>query len=283
MVPVCLGLLAGSSPAFASGASSNLWYFTKHVEEGGAMTITAVMHDINNPPPDFPGLGAENWELDLTAPAQLVFNTGTNRPVGANYTVGYYRGPIFMAQGSGVPFAHAEATSTNYVSFFSNGDRSELIAALDHGPIYTSTNSGMSWKAITAPGRYKFPLSTAPDGSGFYARVPIEGPRAAPDVVARMAAPATEWYAVAASADGSKLVVSASATQPVPALNIRYSTTAVTLVWPSQYAGFVLEHTTDLNDATWISITNAAQAVGGENRVVIPPSLGNDFFRLRSR
>ena len=106
---------------------------------------------------------------------------------------------IYTTQGSGAPFARAEANSTNYVSIFSNPDRSELIAAVDHGPIYTSTNSGMAWKPITAPGLYTFPLCTAPDGSGFYARVPIDQPHAAQDVTARAKAPAGDWYAVASS------------------------------------------------------------------------------------
>ncbi len=283
LAPVSLGLLAAAPPAFASGTSSNLWHFTKHVEEGGAMTITAVMHDIKNPPPDFHGLGSENFDLDLTAPAQLVFNTGTNRPVGTKYTAGYYRGPIYTAQGSGAPFACAEANSTNCVSIFSNPDRSELIAAVDHGPIYTSTNSGMVWKAITAPGLYKFPLCTAPDGSGFYARVPIDQLHTAQDVTARTKAPVGDWYSVASSSDGSRLIVSASSTQPAPVLNIRCSTTAVTIAWPSQFTGFVLEHSADLGEGTWTTVTNLAQVVGPENRVVVPLAIGNHFFRLRGR
>jgi len=190
---------------------------------------------------------------------------------------------IYTTQGSGAPFARAEANSTNYVSIFSNPDRSELIAAVDHGPIYTSTNSGMAWKPITAPGLYTFPLCTAPDGSGFYARVPIDQPHAAQDVTARTKAPAGDWYAVASSSDGSRLIVSASSTQPAPALNIRYSTTAVTVAWPSQFTGFVLEHSADLGEGTWTTVTNPAQVVGPENRVVVPPAIGNHFFRLRGR
>jgi hypothetical protein len=283
LAPVSLGLLAAVGPALASGTSSNLWEFRKHIEEGGAMTITAVMHDIKSPPPDYHGEGAENFDLDLTAPAQLIFNTGTNRQVGAKYTAGYYRGPIYTARGSGAPFARAEANSTNYVSIFSNPDRSELIAAVDHGLIYTSINSGMAWKAITAPGLYKFPLCTAPDGSGFYARVPIDQPHAAHEVAARAKAPAGDWYAVASSSDGSRLIVSASSTQPAPALNIRYSTTAVIVAWPSQFTGFVLEHSADLGEGTWTTVANPTQVVGPENRVVVPPAIGNQFFRLRGR
>jgi hypothetical protein len=181
------------------------------------------------------------------------------------------------------PDAVNPANSTNYVSIFSNRDRSELVVGIDHGPIYTSTNSGMTWDVITAPGLHKFALSTTPDGAGFYANVPIDQSPLPQDIAARTNAPIAEWYAVASSSDGSKLVVTASASEPTPTLNIRYSIAAVTIVWPAQFTTFALEHTTDLSDGAWTTVTNSVQVVEGENRVVVSPAIGNHFFRLRSR
>jgi hypothetical protein len=100
-------------------------------------------------------------------------------------------------------------TSTNDVSIFSNRDRSELIVAVDHGPIYRSTNSGMTWKSITEPGLHKFPLSTTLDGGGLYAHVPIDRPYS-PNIVAGTNAVIPDWYAVASSSDGSQVVVTTS-------------------------------------------------------------------------
>src|SRR5262249_15211738 len=144
-----------------------------HIEEGGEMTITAVMLDVNHPPPEYKpkvpgGTVSNNWEVDSEAPAQLVFHTPDDGQLGQTYTAGYYRGPIYAT--SRARFATSATTDTNYVSIFSNKARSELIAAVDHGFIYTSTNWGLTWKAITAPGQYEFPLCTAADSSGFYVK-----------------------------------------------------------------------------------------------------------------
>ena len=287
-VSIVLSYLVAPSPGFASGTTSNLWEFRKHVEEGGALTITAVILDQNNPPPDYNsnapgGYDDHGYELDLNAPAQLVIHTGDHKQPGTKFTAGYYRGPIYNSRGSRAPFARSEANSTNFVSIFSNNDRSELIAAVDHGLIYTSTNSGMTWKIITAPGLYKIPLRTAPDGSGLYAHATIAQPLSPPNITNPMNAPLTESYAFAFSAAGSKLVVSASASQPSPTLNIRYSIAGVTIIWPAQFTTFALEHTIDLNDGSWTAVTNAVQVVGGENRVVVSSAIGNHFFRLRDR
>ena len=288
LISFSFGLLLAPGPAFASGTSSNLWDFRKHVEPGGAVTITAVRLDINHPPPDFNpnapgGYDDHGYGLDLTAPAQLVFNTGYGWTNGMDFTAGYYRGPIYAAQGMRAPFVGAEAKSTNWVSIFSNRNRSKLIVAVDHGPIYTSTNCGMAWEVITAPGVHKFPLCTAPDGGGMYAHIPIDRPPSSPGTTAPTNPPSSNWYAVASAPDGSKLVVTASSSQPTPTLNIRYSTTGVTIVWPAQFTAFVLEHNTDFDGGMWTTITNSVQLMEGENRVVVPPDIGNHFFRLRGR
>jgi hypothetical protein len=39
----------------------------------------------------------------------------------------------------------------------------------DNGPIYSSTNSGMTWLMINTPGKYEFFLTGDPIGGGFKA------------------------------------------------------------------------------------------------------------------
>ena len=269
-------------PVFASDPSSNLWHFTKHVEEGGAITLTVEMFDIKTPPPNAYHNSPNRSGLEFTAESQLHFHTGTNRPVGTRFTAGYYRGPVYTIRGAQAPFSTTESSGTNYVSIFTTGDRRQLIAAVDHGPIYTSTNSGLAWTIITTPGLYDFPLSTAADGSGFYAHLQAEQP---PPVgtSASTNSPLAEWYAVAYSENGSKLVASASLLQPAPAMNIRFSANRVTIAWPAQYTTFGLEHTSDLASGKWEIVTSAVEVAGEENQVVLPPSMANDFFRLRGR
>lgn len=97
------------------------------------------------------------------------------------------------------------APSTNWVSVASSADGTRLVAAVSGGPIFTSTNSGMSWIPTSAP--------------------------------------ATNWNTVASSADGTVLVAAeynygiwvstnsgsawaAGASLPFPANDLRVATSA---------------------------------------------------------
>lgn len=285
----CSGLtLLALSASSALNGPTNLWKFNAHVEDGGELTMTAVMLDVNNPPTDYrpqvPGGDvSHNWELDLEAPARLLFHTPTNNYVGMKYTAGYYRGPIYAAPASRGRFTHTNLNDTNCVSIFSNRARSELIAAVDHGFIYTSTNWGMTWTVITAPGPHEFPLSRAPDGSGFCAHASIEPSAPAVAGVSGTNESLSDWYAVASSADGSQLAVSASTSQPAPVLNIRRSPAGVTIAWPAQYKSFRLEHTTNPSYGLWAPVTNSVHQVGDENGMVLSPEMDGQFFRLKAR
>lgn len=279
-----LAILPSLTSVCASEVSSNLWQLTKHVEDNGALTITARMFDLKNPPPGYNrnapgGWDDHNYERDLEAPAQLIFQSPDHGSVGMKYTAGYYRGPIYSVKGSPSQFLQSETNKAKFVSIFSSSDQSELIVAVDHGLIFTSTNFGMTWTVISDPGRHHFPLSTAADGSGFYAQAFIEE-SSSKSIDARSKAN-TGWYAVAASATESKIVISADASQPAPMLSIRYSSTGVTIAWPANFAGFTLEETIGPDDGSWTPVTNTVEIVGQENQVTLPPAMGDDFFRLR--
>jgi hypothetical protein len=66
----------------------------------------------------------------------------------------------------------------------------------------------------------------------------------------------------------------------VPLLDIGLDTNTINIVWPFPSSGFVLQQNSDLGTTNWVNVTNAANFVGGQNQVLIPPSAGNDFFRL---
>jgi hypothetical protein len=272
--------LISFSRGSASESRSNLWQFNYHLEEGGEITMTTIVCDLDNPPSDYDptvpdGTVTGNWEVDDTSPSVLMLHTPTNGQIGMKYTAGYYRGPLFSAPASRV----LKATGTNYVSIFSNKATSKLIAAVDQGLIYTSTNAGMTWNVITAPGSYELPLATAADGSGIYVHASI---KQSPSTASAAVTPLSDWYTVASSEDGSKLVITSSASQPAPMLNIRYSKMAVIIGWPAAHSNYTLECATDLSRGTWTAVTNAVQVLEQENRVVLPPAMGNHFFRLKS-
>jgi hypothetical protein len=274
------------SATSASEVPTNLWSFAYHVEEGGELTMSAVMLASNVTSPELiarveAAAAASDWQPDLTAPARLKFHTPANGRVGMKYTAGYYRGPIYGAPGAVSPFGGANAKDTNYVSIFSSRATSKLIAAVDHGFVYTSADFGMTWEVITEPGPHEFPLDPAPDGSGFCAHASVEPLGSAAYAAGGTKAPLAEWYAVASSRDGSELVVSASVSQPAPALSIRHSAAGVTIAWPTEFTGFTLEHAASLSEGLWTSVTNSVQVVARENRVVVSPAVRSHFFRLR--
>ena len=191
------------------------------------------MLDKSNPPAIYQehatnGTYDDGYGLDLTTPAQLILNTGHHGQTGTQYTAGYYRGVLYTAPAAGAPFTNSELNGTNQVSIFSNRDRSEIVVAVDQGPVYTTTNSGLSWNMVTAPGLHQFPLCVGPDGGGLYAKVSIDPTLSARGFASRINSFPMEWYAVAAAPDGSKLVATQSTAQPAPTLNIRGSCSGVT-------------------------------------------------------
>jgi len=282
-----LALLMFSGGTFAAEDDRNLWQLHKHMEADGTFTITAAMLDKNNPPAVYQehainGTYDDGYGLDSTPPAKLILNTGRHEPVGTQYTAGYYRGVIYTAPAAGAPFTDSERKGTNQVSVFSTRDHSDIIVAVDQGPVFTTTNSGLRWKMITAPGLYQFPLCVGSDGGGLYAQVTVDQTLSARGFAGRTNAFPVEWYAVATASDGSKLVAAQSAGQPAPTLNIRYSRSGVTLAWSAQFTNFTLEQSAGLGGDAWTVVTNSVKVEGEENQVVVPPAAANDFFRLRN-
>jgi hypothetical protein len=62
-------------------------------------------------------------------------------------------------------------------------------------------------------------------------------------------------------------------------LAISRSGANVVLSWPA--GNYVLQKNADLQTTNWITVTNAPTLVNGQNQLVLPPSAGNGFFRLR--
>ena len=55
----------------------------------------------------------------------------------------------------------------------------------------------------------------------------------------------------------------------------------VAVTWPSATAtNWVLESTTNLNAATWTTVTNAPVSVNGQTGVILNQSAAQQFFRM---
>jgi hypothetical protein len=218
-------------------------------------------------------------------PAQLMLHTGHGRTNGTQYSAGYYRGPYYSTESSR-PGGSQDTLVVNQVSVFSSTDNMILVVAVDHGNVYSSTNSGINWEVFGAPGKYSFPISTGPDGSGFFAEVSI-GARsfdsgAATGPIATKP-PDMDWYVVGTGQKGGQLVVTASRSSGSPALNITHSNNHVIVSWGASFTDFTLQQNASLGTTNWVNVPFPVQETNAQNEVVIPSGEGQYFYRLRHR
>ncbi|MGO9704396.1 MAG: WD40/YVTN/BNR-like repeat-containing protein [Limisphaerales bacterium] len=174
---------------------------------------------------------------------------------------------IFISTNSGMTWMQTSAPETNWNAVASSADGSRLVAVAGgsknpeipvlNGPIYTSTNSGMTWVSNSVPVQY--------------------------------------WTSVASSADGCKLVavnagmwniaggaIWISQTTPVPAVNITTTNSNLMLSWIIPSTNFVLQQNLDLTTTNWETLTDtpALNLTNLQNEVMLSPSNSSGFYRL---
>jgi len=186
-------------------------------------------------------------------------------------------GKIYMARDLRTP----SLAQTNRVDILFTEDNTRIVMMVaDNGPIYSSTNSGMTWMVINTPGTYKFSLTFGPNEGGFFATATI---RPSPEKRTATNSPATNWYAVGSAPDGSKLVMTADDSQPAPVLSITHSGGGMVVSWPAAFTGFVLQENSDLSTTNWVDVTDPVNKVGEQNQVLISSPADNNFYRLKSQ
>lgn len=169
---------------------------------------------------------------------------------------------------------------TNRIDILSTEDKTKIVVMVrDNGPIYSSTNSGMTWTIINTTGTYEFPLTSGPEGGGFYAKTTIY-PSSTTQPLANSTA--TNWYAVGLAPDGSKMVVTGGSSQETPVLSITQSSNITFVSWPVVFKEFHLQKNNSLTSTNWIDVTNSVVVVGEENQVTIPGISNSVFYRLKS-
>jgi hypothetical protein len=196
-------------------------------------------------------------------------------------TARYYRGQIYEYNNSMLLNKKLDASGTNWASIFSSGDRTKLVVARDDGLIYYSGDSGITFRTISVPGKYEFTLSSTPKGSALVAVVAVGTvyDEKNSELVRKSV---KDWYSVGVSANGDKLVVTS---QSAPVLSIVNSDNIVVVSWSASLTNFVLQQNSDLTTTNWADVTNSVSGnvIDGQNEVTLPFTIGNDFFRLRSK
>jgi hypothetical protein len=120
-----------------------------------------------------------------------------------------YPGQSVLAVNLGVAGATwiPRASSLNWRCVASSNDGTKLVAGVDGGPLYTSTDSGSNWTARAGTGPWYCVASSA-DGTKLVAGVNNGQIFTSTDSGANWTArPVSgQWYSVASSSDGTKLV-----------------------------------------------------------------------------
>jgi len=173
-----------------------------------------------------------------------------------------------------------EIAKTNVVDIYATTDKTKIVIMVwDNGPIYSTTNSGLTWQTISDPGSYEFPLTIGTDGAGFFAAATIH-PLATNVLVPKL--PAGNWYATGQESSGGQIILTESLSQLAPALTIFPATNGVIISWSGELSNYVLQANSDLATTNWNDVTNSPVKVQDEYQVVIPTSERARFYRLKS-
>jgi hypothetical protein len=182
-----------------------------------------------------------------------------------------------------------------------SADGSKLVVAnsLPYTPGYISTNSGATWTPISVLGGCNMVASSA-DGTTIAAAGYWDGVVCtSTDFGATWTTndvPVGEWFGVASSADGNKLVavigainnygsggaVYTSYTPPSPQLNLAPASGNLALSWVVPSTNFVLQQNLDLTTGNWVTLTNtpALNFTSLQNQVTLSPVGSEGFYRL---
>ena len=165
------------------------------------------------------------------------------------------------------------------------------------GLAYVSPDAGATWAATgTSPASQTSLQSVAcsADGGRMVAVAPGDTFYYSTNwgaTLNALAAPSNNWSAVASSADGGRLVAVVNGggiytwqTTIAPRLRIRSSTQSTVISWIIPSSGFVLQRSSSLAPPQWtdVPVQPTLNLSNLENEVMLSPSRGPAFYRLRS-
>jgi len=158
---------------------------------------------------------------------------------------------VFTSTNFGITWAPFYPPTGNARHVAVSADGTRLAAVFDDGGIYTSTNSGSTWTSNKVAG--------------------------------------VSWYSAASSADGNILIaveqhggIWTCRTTPSPKLSLAPSSASFTLAWTVPSTNFVMQQSSDLQN--WADMTNqpVLNFTNLQNEAVLPPPVGDVFYRLKT-
>lgn len=178
-----------------------------------------------------------------------------------------------------------------------SADGQKLVVALNLIGISTSTNLGQTWEASDAAGDIGWgAVSCSADASkmaaiGTLPTGPLGWIYRSTDSGATWVqtdAPATNWSALASSADGNKLValvhnggIYTWQAPALPQLNIAPAQGNVLLFWNAS-SGAILQQNTTLGTSNWTAVATTPILTNGQFQLLAPLTNGSRFYRLKN-
>lgn len=214
-----------------------------------------------------------------------------NSIIGADIHFGLY-----VSSDAGLTWRHTDAPTTNFwFALTMSADGRNMIAGAiydntissSNSFIYSSSNSGTNW-SVTGLARKRWQtIACSDDGTklvagtfpGFLYTSIDSGTNW---TVTR--APSANWSHVASSADGTQLVAgqypgSIFIYRPT-ALDIGMADGNLTISWPTNVPGFILQQSTDVTSANWFNVPATPIITNSQYLVILPISEGGGLFRL---
>jgi len=194
--------------------------------------------------------------------------------------------------------ANNSAPNTNWQAVACSADKSQLVAVVNGGPIFLSTDAGTNWTASSAPNAGWKAIACSADGGTIIAAVtngPIYTSTNAGATWVSNSIPLSSWVSVAASADGSRLVAAAKPGSgqpksiiytlynvPKPRLHLVKSGGQAGLAWTLTGTNFVVQQSMGLNGAGWQTLTNepTLNLSNLQYQLSLPMTNSSGYFRL---
>ncbi len=238
-------------------------------------------------------------------PAWTRFSCIASSADGNKLIAGSY-GSLYTSTNSGAHWVQiSNGPAANWYAVASSADGNRLLAGAGPSDVFISTNAGATWvPAGLSTNFYWRGVAQSADGTKMVAVgnssqygvgsgvIWTSTDSGATWVTNNM--PSAAWSCAAMSADGNEFIAGAglpyswfgslyvSQTAPAPALRLASANGSLALTWVIPSLGYTLQQSADLS--SWQNMTNVPvlNLTNLENQVLVSPTNGSGFYRLKN-
>lgn len=209
-----------------------------------------------------------NWTQQSNAP-NIWWGPMTSSADGTKLAAVVVGGGIYTSTNGGTNWVQqTNAPNEVWNAIASSADGTKLVAVVNPSgfgdntpsPIYTSSDSGVTWVSNNVPQELWMAVASSADGSNFVA-------------CSSQGTTTTDGYTVL-----DQIVTST----PRPWLTPVLAETNVVITWPWPMAGYQLQQKLNLSAANWTAVTNAPVVTNLHNQVMVHPLAGAGYYRLKN-